>query len=423
MHLTRPHLYWLKNRETESRLSTSKSVFKVGLHTLTDSLFLSLAYISSCNKNKTVQQSEQDRRQCISILYRQHTKFLYWFDFPAKMPRIKGHIMVNTCQSSTSDIQRKCLNPDPNDIFGRIPVEGSDNLTYRNRYCAVCNGNALKTTTNWRYELICNPRNHVRNKTAEELRLNSCMSASKPSCTIEDEKYFKNNCTWYYAPPKGHPKKNTICSPVKTCPKTPVITTTASKYRKLTLKCQAYMGIVYHNGVFYKNFHCALCHGVKPIQLQSMPITIVFPTISIFFETPKQKVKRHIDHSTDNNGTNITRLLNNGSYCTKNKTKVLPGERYLTFAGFVVSMASLVMLLILYTTFKCLRTTAGKIIMGLSISLLVYQTILLLSQNLTRNAAACSIAAIFLHYAILSAFAWMSVMSYEVWNTFVVNGK
>lgn len=339
------------------------------------------------------------------------------------MPGVKGHEMISTCHYSSSDLERNCLTPDPKDAFGPIPVEGKDNLTYRNRYCARCNGNQIENTTNWRMKLICRLKNNISNKTAEELRLNNCKSAHKSSCTIEDEKYFKDSCTWFYYPPKGHSKTHTICSPVETCPQTPVINTTASEYRELALKCQAYMRIVFSDGVYYKNFHCALCHGVDPIQLQSMVIPGVWPTLSIFFEISKAKVRRFVHHPMMTNGTNTTGPLQNDSYITVTKTQELPGERYLTSAGCVVSMVSLILLLILYLRFESLRTTPGKIIMGLSVSLLVYQTMLPVNQSLIRKSAACSIAAILLHYAILLSFAWMNVMSYNVWMTFGTKSK
>ena len=358
--------------------------------------FLERAGIFRCNTNETVLKSEQDRQKCVDVLHRSGNK-LSWYNFRNEMPRIKGHMMISTCQYPYPEFERNCLTPHPNDLVGQIPVEGSKNQTYRNRYCALCNGNPLNTIINWRYEFICPFKDYESNKTKEKLSLNSCKCGHKSSCMVEDEMYPQGNCTWYYAPPKGHSKNHTICSPVETCPRTPSINMTASEYCELGLKCQAYMRIVYYNETYFKNFHCAICHGVRPAQLQNAPMIASFPTLSVFFEILVAAC---------------------GSNCTEIKTKPLPGERYLTFAGFVASMLSLVFLLIVYFLLKRLRTRPGKIVMGLSISLLAYQTMLFVGESLTRSAAACSIVAIFLHWAILSAFAWMTVISYDVWTTF-----
>ena len=330
--------------------------------------------------------------------------------------------MISTCQNSSTEIENKCLNPNDNTTLGQVPVEGSDNVTYRNRYCAFCNGNTPESITNWRYNLICSiikPSQKI-NKT---LRLNRCVTNKNLTCTEEDEEYFENNCTWYYVPPNNRSKKHTICSPVKVCPQTPVINVTASEYRDLTLKCQAYMKIVYRGGTFYKNPHCALCHGVDPVQLEVAPGITYTPTISIFFEIPQPRFESDEHPPSFINGTNTTGQQNNGSSFTASNTKQLPGEQYLHLVGATVSTATLILLLILYSLVKPLRTTPGKIIICLSIWLLVYQAIMFASPSLSKKAVSCSIGAIFLHFAILSSFAWMTVMSYDVWKTFGKNSK
>ena len=328
--------------------------------------------------------------------------------------------MISSCLNCSEKLQKNFLNPlDPVTDAAKMPVEGSDGYTYKNRFCALGNGVNSHSVKSWGYEIFCS-KVEGYNET-EKLReiINSCIKNENQNCLPQDQAFLRYNCTWYRAPPLNITKKHTICSPVQTCPSTPLIIITSPEYDELRLKCDAYMRVVYHNGTYYKNFHCAMCYGIGPEDIQNPPVISFFPTISIFFEIPephhneKSKMK-YLSNSTAG-------IMNNAS--KSSETTGSKWEMYFNLIGVSISMATLLLLLALYSLVKELRTTPGKIIIGLSTSILVYQTVLLASLLFTENAVECSIAAIFLHFAILSTFAWMSVMSFDVWKTFGKNSK
>ena len=60
---------------------------------------------------------------------------------------------------------------------------------------------------------------------------------------------------------------------------------------------------------------------------------------------------------------------------------------------------------------------------NLSAALLCYQAIFLTLRKSTEVDALCKVVAIFLHFFILAAFAWMSVMAFDTANTFSTKGK
>ena len=262
--------------------------------------------------------------------------------------------MISSCLNCSEKLQKNCLNPlDPVTDAAKMPVEGSNGYTYKNRFCALGNGVNSHSVKSWGYEIFCSKVKGY-NET-EKLReiINSCIKNENQNCLPQDQAFLRYNCTWYRAPPLNITKKHTICSPVQTCPSTPPIIITSPEYDELRLKCDAYMRVVYHNGTYYKNFHCAMCHGIDPEDIQSPPAISFFPTISIFFEIP----------------TTTAGIMNNVS--KSSETTWSKWEMYFNLIGVSISMATLLLLLALYSLVKELRTTPGKIIIGLSTSILV----------------------------------------------------
>ena len=100
-----------------------------------------------------------------------------------------------------------------------------------------------------------------------------------------------------------------------------------------------------------------------------------------------------------------------------------PVLNYITFTGMLLSMVSLCFMLIVYLSFQELRNLPGKCVINLSGALLCYQAIFLTLRKSTEVDALCKAGAIFLHFFILAAFAWMSVMAFDTANTFSTKGK
>ena len=96
---------------------------------------------------------------------------------------------------------------------------------------------------------------------------------------------------------------------------------------------------------------------------------------------------------------------------------------YTTFVGTLLSIISLCFLLSLYLSFKELRNLPGKCLINLSLALLCFQAIFLGVAKSSEVNSLCKAVAIFLHFFILAAFSWMSVMAFDTANTFTVRGE
>ena len=376
-------------------------------------------YLKTCKPN-TISQQERDKWQCVSDLWYKTSIKRPWYDWSYNLPRIKGHAMISSCLNCPQKLQEDCSRELDSEIdAGKIPVEGPDGHTYKNKFCALGNGIKPEDIKTWGYELLCK-KAKLYNETKKIQEIINCIQNESQNCLSQDREYLEINCIGYYAPPLNITKRHAVCSPVKTCPQTPDFNITALKYAELSQKCHAYMRVVFHSGTYYKNFHCALCYGIEPTDIQNPPIITWFPTIATFFEIrPQQKPNQKANIK---NATNFTASAVNMSSSSSQKTKAAL-EKHIHLTGLSVSMVTLLFLLTLYLLVKELRTTPGKIIIGLSISILLYQTMLLASSQLTEHAVTCSITAICLHFAVLSSFAWMSVMSFDVWKTFGKNNQ
>ena len=96
---------------------------------------------------------------------------------------------------------------------------------------------------------------------------------------------------------------------------------------------------------------------------------------------------------------------------------------YITIIGTSLSVISLCFLLCIYLVFKQLRNLPGKCLINICLSLLCYQTIFLAVQKANEVDGLCKAVAILLHFFILAAFSWMSVMAFNTANAFTVKGE
>jgi len=55
--------------------------------------------------------------------------------------------------------------------------------------------------------------------------------------------------------------------------------------------------------------------------------------------------------------------------------------------------------------------------------LLCYQIFFLFAEKSSEVYAACKVVAIYLHFFVLAAFSWMSIMAFDTSTTFKVQGK
>ena len=96
---------------------------------------------------------------------------------------------------------------------------------------------------------------------------------------------------------------------------------------------------------------------------------------------------------------------------------------YLTFSGSLLSIVSLCCLLSIYLSFKELRNLPGKCLINLSLALLSYQANFLGAAKSKEIDTLCKAVAIFLHFFLLAAFSWMSIIAFDTASTFTVQGK
>lgn len=95
---------------------------------------------------------------------------------------------------------------------------------------------------------------------------------------------------------------------------------------------------------------------------------------------------------------------------------------YITITGTALSIISLCLLLAVYLSFKELQNLPGKCLISLSWAMMCYQIIFLCSEKSKDVDAVCKAFAICLHFFVLAAFSWMSVMAFDTASTFKRQG-
>ena len=300
-----------------------------------------------------------------------------------------AYMMINRCPvtntSANQSQSRNCIRPDTNrtDISERIPVTGEDGKTYRNAYCAKCNG--VTNITRWGFMVAC--LDPVKNGT--NLTYGSA--------------YLRENCTWYFSSGNVSASpctKSTLCESA-------ILTTESSKYKDLVNKCKVYSHIVEADYVIYKNFHCASCNGKSVKKFKRPPVNIKRPSLTLFFDY------KSFSQGSDDEEAEVSKT-------GESTDDVI--QSYLTVIGLSLSITCLLAVVMTYLHFTALRTVPGLVLLALSLSLLSYQGLLLASPYVTSGTPGCKAMAILLHFMILSSFAWMTVMSYDVSKTFSRKG-
>ena len=303
-----------------------------------------------------------------------------------------AYMMINRCPvtniTANQNQSRNCIRSDTNrtNIFEHIPVTGEDGKTYRNAYCAECHG--ITNITRWGFLVAC--LDPVKNGT--NLTYGSA--------------YLRQNCIWYVSPGNESTISVSRCTQGTLC-KFVISTPESLKYNDLVNKCKDYSQLLEADGVLYKNFHCASCNGKSVKKFQKPPVNVLRPSLTLFFDH-KSFSKKSSDSEAE------------GSKTEESSDDVI--QSYLTVIGLSLSIACLLAVVMTYLHFTILRTVPGLVLLALSLSLLAYQGLLLASPYVSSGSPGCKVMAILLHWMILSSFAWMTVMSYDVSKTFSRKG-
>ena len=300
-------------------------------------------------------------------------------------------MMISRCpvtNITANQSSRNCIRPKTNrtDISERIPVTGEDGKTYRNAYCAKCHG--ITNIIHWGLMVAC--LDPVKNGT--NLAYGSA--------------YLWENCTWYVSPGNESTLSASTCRQSTLC-ECAINTTESLKYNDLVNKCKAYSQLLEADDALYKNFHCASCNGKSVTKFKEPPGNVRKPSLSLFFDY------KSLSRGSDDEDAEVTRI-------GESSDEVIQG--YLTMIGLSLSITCLLAVVTTYIRFTTLRTVPGLVLIALSLSLLAYQGLLLASPYVTSGTPGCKAMAVSLHLMILSSFAWMTVMSYDVSKTFSRKG-
>ncbi|XP_031552760.1 uncharacterized protein LOC116289946 isoform X2 [Actinia tenebrosa] len=122
-----------------------------------------------------------------------------------------------------------------------------------------------------------------------------------------------------------------------------------------------------------------------------------------------------IDNSSYICWNNYTESYTSRGHPEKGPHKTVLG--IITAVCFALSTTCLLYLLVTYTIFPELRTTPGKTVMSLSCALMLYMACHLPLTS-TSYPVLCVGNAIVLHYAVLSVFAWLSVLAFDISKRF-----
>jgi hypothetical protein len=209
---------------------------------------------------------------------------------------------------------------------------------------------------------------------------------------------------------------------MRSCIKSIEICSSNSTNEEIKL-CNNHTSYVYTKKLVYKNKYCAYCNGEIDKNIFCKPLLIRSPNLQILFDI--SKLFENITNQTCLDDS----LINNIDDHIK---------KYLTITGNFVSIISLILLMIIYSSSSKLRNFPGKLLLCLSISLMFSQLFFTAGNYLTKPIVSsndcvtlnvfnindmltsCYVLACFTHYFYLTFFAWTNVMAFDLYKMFIV---
>ena len=187
---------------------------------------------------------------------------------------VQSYEMVSKCLSSyyNKALKEKCEQNDKyfsnaiHDITETIPVtDDITKITYKNRYCAICNEISNETTVLWQTDVQCNDDTPFLTDSRENL--------------ITSIKEESTRCVLSHIPPDRSRAALKQCTYViDRCNVTGLYT---ADIPSLRAACSSYTS-VYKN---YKNIHCYLCNGNSEDFVEDKCLLIGFATNAGFTGT------------------------------------------------------------------------------------------------------------------------------------------
>lgn len=143
---------------------------------------------------------------------------------------------------------------------------------------------------------------------------------------------------------------------------------------------------------------------------------------SVYVETLDVVLEAGEFVSVDNNSIAVCSDLFNSSSSGHSYIKVSLQtnlvEDYLSLAGQLLSLVSLLVMFAVYCSLKPLRNLPGKCLLSLAIALFLAQLLFLFLVVPTPESWPCWLLATSTHYFFLAAFFWMNTMAFDIWRTF-----
>ena len=166
-----------------------------------------------------------------------------------------GYWFISSCPRHTAYEPLRLLCEDPpsdGDLLLKTPASGrTKGISYRNIYCAICNGEDYERLTLWKVESYCTSDNQTIS-ILEKLQKNE-----SDALDFED---MEAACSVVFVPPSPLDSDSRYCFPDVTT------NCTLDRNDSLSDACSSYTAIVVHPSfpqLIFKNPHCALQCGVN----------------------------------------------------------------------------------------------------------------------------------------------------------------
>ncbi|XP_052243322.1 uncharacterized protein LOC127853133 [Dreissena polymorpha] len=106
--------------------------------------------------------------------------------------------------------------------------------------------------------------------------------------------------------------------------------------------------------------------------------------------------------------------------CNVPEVKMISGEieGYISLIGVIISTAALFLTFIVYISCPQLLNIPGKIMLCLVLSLFFAQITFIIASKMNPMPFMCTAIAVLIHYFFLAAFGWMNVIAFDLWKTF-----
>ncbi|PSN54745.1 hypothetical protein C0J52_04859 [Blattella germanica] len=369
-----------------------------------------------------------------------------------------GIYLISSCPHNwnINHTRKKCEHPGYTyiDPLLEAPITSQrTNLTYRNSYCAFCNNDFQpKDDEIWPINFHCVWRPGLES-------VNSTILLQRLSFDSDAGEWFLNltglselRMLWriplygdydmaspYYELEYGAEKEGTTCEPIPVQPPNvrycdlDVINTCAENWTKSEVKesCQAYSSHLCAEHRVYRNYHCVRCNNLDALQVDDCMVALqVFinltdcdqitfgaeeyelneDNMTVFVPIQGKMYQPHEYHML--NGSFLAVCVQKLVGRTPDTTDL----QYITIVGISMSIGFLVLHLAVFISTFSKRNLSSMNLASLCISLLVLYITFIVSGFLKPRSIPCVLIACLLHYALLTAFCWMLIISFDIWR-------